>query len=229
MLDYKSYTTDELREALSTINAQQYPERAAELQAELDSRIENAPPSPESEADAQRKLEADRESTRKWRQSIAWLQIIVGPLFALFTLYALSVSAFNVWIALVGIFCVGLGTLSLVAGLKLRANAVAGYELTFISQALQVLVLASPVFSWNYTALGSVMLYFTGSGQFGVQASLNPYFGFSIYGNDPLFIGIDLIPVAVILALLGPGGFRDALAARLEKDNESPASEPSGD
>jgi len=205
----KDYSTDELYEALESVDGARFPERKAELESELQVRRDSG----RLEEEEKQRREERAASEAGLRSFIAWYQLVSSLIFAGVVLLSLFASGFGPGSILAGAITIILGGLSFMAGMRLRKNVLSGYYLTFLSLGLQVVSLTSAVFTWNYTALARFSFYIGEPFAFGFNFLLSPSFYMSFNVGDPLRASFDILTLAMIVLLFGSGEYSKAKKA----------------
>ena len=189
-MDYSNYTISELRESLSSIDKDAYPENYQQLLNELASR--------KDEVDACEKEETEQSiiKTENRLKILSWLQIVTAVAFLYLGATSIS-SEQNVWLSLppfvIAIF-------NAFAGYLLFRRKRLGFNLSYINQILQLFAFNLGFVYFGYSGLGTLMVVI----QDGIALKatiLNP--AYSIYlGSDLGFgIGLDLVALFFLLVL----------------------------
>ncbi|MES9901893.1 MAG: hypothetical protein ABW168_04305 [Sedimenticola sp.] len=214
-IDYSKYTVQQLLEVKQSIDPEIAPENYRNLLNEIDKR-----------SDEVAKLKEQKESTYIQStfsrvKAVAYLQLVGGAIFILLS----SVSAMTEFSAVSFVLIVCLGALSIASGWYLLKDKNIGYSLTYVNQALQLPVIYTSSFVFNYSALGGVFLGLTGS-EVGIAAKFDPgvllLFG-EINASDHL--SIDLLAVLVII-LVGRKHDIDEKIANKQRNTDSGADAP---
>lgn len=190
-IDYSKYNASQLLEAKRSIDSKVAPENYKNLINEIEIRKE------EIERFLNEKEESYKQSTFNKVKAVAYLQIIGGAIFFIFCLLHL-ISDFSL---LFLVFSIAFSGLSIFAGWHLLKGNALGYILTYANQVLQLPVIYSSSFVYDYTALGGVFIGIGDSG-LGITANFNPGILFLVGNiNTSTNISIDILALAIIFLL----------------------------
>ncbi len=151
------------------LDSTRFPERKAAIEAEIKKRIDSGQAAAEQESAERAKRDFQQHwaksatrrrqhSDKRSRRLIGWYQIISGVMLAgwiglfapRFVVAGLQSSAGAGPVSTVGV-AIALCVLSLIAGYQLLRGTLAGYRLSAVIQGIQLIGVASPLFTWQVT------------------------------------------------------------------------------
>ena len=142
---------------------------------------------------------AHDEKDMMLRRGVALVEIIGGILGVVTALGYLSNSA-GIGVIICLLF-VGLYGYSIVAGYWLWQNFAKGYRASVLLQLLQVPVLVSPLFTYEFVS-GLMLRFLVGTGGFDTSFNFGSQFTFLLMPQDAGFsIGVNCVPVVVYYLL----------------------------
>jgi hypothetical protein len=190
-IDYSKYNASQLLEAKRSIDLKVAPENYKNLINEIEIRKD------EIERFLKEKEESYKQSTFNKVKAVAYLQLVGGVIFFIFCLLRLM-SDFSL---LFMFFSIAFSVLSIFAGWHLLKGNALGYLLTYANQVLQLPVVYTSSFVYDYTALGGVFVGVEDSA-LGITASFNPGILFLVGNiNTSTNISIDILALAIIFLL----------------------------
>ena len=190
-MDYSKHSVDELFECLNSIDKEAYPENYNSLVSEIESR--------ESEIqDLQTKRAQEFSlSTESRRKLLSWLQIATAVSFLISLTFVAVNFAEPTLLALSAAFAI----LNGVAGYRLLKGKRFGFELSYVNQILQVVMIQSSFLIYSYTGLGTFIVGI-GDGLFFNFSLLDTSFKFYSGSNLSDFkIGVDLVAIFFLYVL----------------------------
>ncbi len=205
--DYSGYTLSELREALSTVDGNKYPENEAALEAEMQKRIESGEVGREKQEQERQQHEKEQGLRRFARGALPWigLYLLGGPLILLNTGTEMP-EAFG-WVAYaiwgLAIIYVGVGV---VAGYGLWKRKNWGRRLAIGVFAMQVIYFQSGFMKYSLVSALSGFFYIAGNDgvEFGISFYLTT--GEFLFGVGdlplPFRFGLNLFAILMIWCLL---------------------------
>ncbi len=190
-IDYSKYNVSQLLEAKRSIDPKVAPENYKNLISEIEIR------KIEIERFLKDKEESYKQSIFNKVNAVAYLQLVGGVIFFIFCLLHLM-SDFSL---LFMVFSIVFSGLSIFAGWHLLKGNALGYLLTYANQVLQLPVIYSSSFIYDYTALGGIFVGVENSG-LGITANFNPGILFLVGNiNTSTNISIDILALAIIFIL----------------------------
>jgi hypothetical protein len=190
-IDYSKYNAPQLLEAKRSIDQKVAPKNYKNLINELEIRKD------EIERFLKEKEESYKQSTFNKVKAVAYLQLVGGAIFFIFCLLHLM-SEFSL---LFMVFYIAFSGLSIFAGWNLLKGNALGYLLTYANQVLQLPIIYTSSFVYDYTALGGVF-FGVGDSGLGITASFNPGILFLVGNiNTSTSISIDILALAIIFLL----------------------------
>jgi hypothetical protein len=190
-IDYSKYNASQLLEAKRNIDPKVASENYKNLINEIEIRKD------EVERFLKEQEESYKQSTFNKVKAVAYLQLVGGAIFFIFCLLRL-ISDFSL---LDLVFSIAFSGLSIVAGWHLLKGNAPGYLLTYANQVLQLPVIYTSSFVYDYTALGGVFVGVGDSG-LGIIANFDPGFLFLVGNiNTSTKFSIDILALAIIFLL----------------------------
>ena len=206
--DYTQYSSDELKQALNSIDKETFPERAKLIEEEIISRNNNphvikkkVEEQPKKEIKT-KSIEYDISSISNWIiRTILVLQIGGGFLGIFLTLqmllqYDLSVQNLIVYIIAALFFIFGIYSAMLLSERKSK-----GLDYSILYNLIQIPILSSPILSFevHVGAYFGIIAQLTG---FSFRPSLGSAYNFSILSpSDNFVIGINILALVIFLIL----------------------------
>ncbi len=203
--DYSTYTIAELREALASVDGNQYPDNKAALEAELQARVDSGEVEREMEEQERETRSQEQDLRRFARGARQWIGLyLMGAPLILLNMGTQMPKSLG-WLAYAlwgfGVLYVGVSTL---AGYGLWKQKDWGHRPAIGVLALQVINLQSGFLQYSLTSAISGYVYVAAQAgfEFGVSAFLNTG-GFRFAAGDlPLTFNLGVNLVALFLIWL---------------------------
>lgn len=198
--DYSKYSVPELKDALDNVDGKRHPENKAALQRELRARQDAGEVdrlAREAREKWQRKERRSISFARKVRKVIAAF-LVISPLASIvaFAVFADSEAVPGFVFVPYIVFLVA----SVAGGVGLFLDKAWGHWLAVTVLALQLLKIQAAGFAYSLLSVGGVFPY-VAAGKVGVAALFEPGFVFIVQSELPLWIGVNVLFIPLIVYL----------------------------